>query len=248
MEPKGLRARRFWVVLTAALLLNAASPAFSAATAPGVQTFDPAIFTDASDLGAASVEGTAAMLTDARQVVRLAGYEQRSAAAALLEVGAIRDAAGQAAARAAASRTAVRAEARKPARPRIIVRNHLWIPALGMSRPVFSFPCWRSAPPANYVYRWGCAGRNNIYLLGHAYGVLKALHDAYLDGRLRKGMVAYYADSSGRITRFRVTAWQVVLPTQTAWAMAAQSRLSMTLQTCMGSRDQYRLDVRLVSF
>src|SRR5262245_48273670 len=41
-------------------------------------------------------------------------------------------------------------------------RNHVWIPALGINRSVESFPCSRTRPPDNYVYRWGCAGRNNV--------------------------------------------------------------------------------------
>jgi hypothetical protein len=45
-----------------------------------------------------------------------------------------------------------------------------------------------------------------------------------------------------------VTTWQVVKPSVTDWATAAQRTLSMTLQTCMGGHSQYRLDVRLVSF
>jgi hypothetical protein len=134
----------------------------------------------------------------------------------------------------------------KPARP--LVRNHLWIPALGISRSYTAYRCGRTSALANVVYRWGCAGRNNVYLMGHAWGVFKALHDAYLSGKLRKGMVAYWADSLGRVKRFRVTAWQVVAPSVTRWATASQPTLSMTLQTCMGSRSQYRLDVRLVSF
>ncbi len=134
----------------------------------------------------------------------------------------------------------------KPAKP--VVRNHLWIPALGISRGYSWYACGRTTELANIVYRWGCAGRNNVYLMGHAWGVFKPLHDAYLAGTLRKGMVAYWADSLGRVHRFRVTAWQVVKPSVTAWATAAQPTLSMTLQTCMGGHSQYRLDVRLVSF
>jgi len=133
------------------------------------------------------------------------------------------------------------------ARP-LVGRNHLWIPSLGIDRSVGFYFCGRTSALANIVYRWGCGGWNNVYLLGHAYGVFKALHDAYTSGRLRKGMVAFYADARGRITRYRVTAWQVVWPWDSAWAMAAQPRPSMTLQTCMGSNSQYRLDVRLVSF
>jgi hypothetical protein len=129
-----------------------------------------------------------------------------------------------------------------------LVRNHVWIPALGISRSVESFPCSRTRPPDNFVYRWGCAGRNNLYLLGHAYSVFKPLHDAYVRGSLRKGMTVDYADASGHVQRYEIAWWQVVRPTGAAsWAWASQPRPSMTLQTCVGANSEYRLMVRLVA-
>lgn len=126
-------------------------------------------------------------------------------------------------------------------------RNHVWIPSLGINRSVSAFPCSRTRPPDNYVYRWGCAGRNNVYLLGHAYSVFKPLHDAYVGGRLKKGMKVIYADGAGRVSTYSVIWWKVVRPTTAAsWAWAAQSRPSMTLQTCVGAKSEYRLMVRLV--
>jgi len=126
-------------------------------------------------------------------------------------------------------------------------RNHVWIPSLGINRSVLSFPCSRSRQPDNYVYRWGCAGHNNVYLMGHAYSVFKPLHNAYVSGRLRKGMKVIYADGSGRVHTYSVIWWRLVAPTTAAsWAWAAQSRPSMTLQTCVGAQSQYRLMVRLV--
>ena len=125
--------------------------------------------------------------------------------------------------------------------------NHLWIPSLGISHAVAFFSCTRSTPPGAGVYRWGCAGRNNTYLFGHAWSTFKPLHDAYVSGHLHTGMVVYYADASGHVRRYKVTAIKVVTPDQTAWAIAAQSVPSMTLQTCVGSRSQYRLLVRLVA-
>ena len=65
-------------------------------------------------------------------------------------------------------------------------RNHVWIPALGVNRSVSCFSCSSSAYPGNRVYRWGCAGGNNVYLFGHAHSVFKPLHDAYVRGRLRR--------------------------------------------------------------
>jgi hypothetical protein len=126
-------------------------------------------------------------------------------------------------------------------------RNHVWIPSLGINRTVRWFSCDRSRPPDNYVYRWGCAGTNNVYLLGHAHSVFKPLHDAYVSGRLHKGMKAYYADAKGRLHTYAVRWWRVTAPTtEASWAWASLGTPSMTLQTCVGKNGQYRLMVRLV--
>ncbi len=125
-------------------------------------------------------------------------------------------------------------------------RNHVWIPALGVNRSVSFFSCSSSAYPGNRVYRWGCAGKNNVYLFGHAHSVFKSLHDAYVRGRLSKGMKVIYADNSGKVSTYAVTWWKVTTPDKGAWAYAAQSRPSLTLQTCVGARSQYRLIVRLL--
>lgn len=124
-------------------------------------------------------------------------------------------------------------------------RNHVWIPALGIDRSVSFFSCTSKAYPGDRVYRWGCAGGNNIYLFGHAHSVFKPLHDAYVRGRLAKGMQVHYADDNGRVSTYAVSWWKVTTPDKGAWAYAAQSRPSLTLQTCVGSKSQYRLIVRL---
>lgn len=126
-------------------------------------------------------------------------------------------------------------------------KNHFWIPSLGMSYNVHWYGCGQTFYPGNYIYRWGCAGTNNVYLLGHAHSVMKPLHDLYVSGRLRVGLVAVFADAKGRVTKYRVTEWRVVRPTEIAWQIAAQPRPSMTLQTCVGKDSQYRLNVRLVA-
>jgi hypothetical protein len=125
-------------------------------------------------------------------------------------------------------------------------RNHVWIPSLGVSRDVVFFPCPRSKPPGHQIYLWGCAGRNNVYLFGHAASVMRALHDAYYSKRLKVGMKVVYADGNGRVRTYKVTTWKVLSPVDSAWAIAAQSRPSMTLQTCVGANSQWRLVVRLV--
>jgi hypothetical protein len=125
-------------------------------------------------------------------------------------------------------------------------RNHVWIPALGISRSVEWFPCSREREPDNYMYRWGCAGDNNVYLMGHAHSVMKPLHDAYVNGRLNKGMKVWYADNNSRVRVYAVRWWKTTKPTtDAAWAWAAQDVPSMTLQTCVGKNSQYRLMVRL---
>lgn len=125
-------------------------------------------------------------------------------------------------------------------------RNRVWIPALGIRRSVSSFACSSNAYPGDRVYRWGCAGRNNVYLFGHAHSVFKPLHDAYVRGRLSKGMKVYFANNAGTVSTYKVVWWKVTTPDKGAFAYAAQSRPSMTLQTCVGAKSQYRLIVRLV--
>ena len=125
--------------------------------------------------------------------------------------------------------------------------NHVWIPSLGISRAVYSFPCSRTTDPGMVVYRWGCAGTNNVYLMAHASGPFYALNQAYYNGRLRVGLKVVYANSSGRVHTYSVIWWRVVRPTTAAsWAWASLSRPSMTLQTCLGANSAYRLMVRLV--
>jgi Sortase domain len=141
----------------------------------------------------------------------------------------------------------IRAKPPVPAKadPRYTGTNHVWSAALGLDRRVVWFSCSRSRPPDMAVYRWGCAGANNVYLFAHAGGPFHRLHDLYVGGRLRRGMTVTFADAAGRIHRYAVAWWRVVLPTDGDFAFAAQSRPSLTLQTCVGPHDRYRLVVRL---
>jgi sortase (surface protein transpeptidase) len=125
--------------------------------------------------------------------------------------------------------------------------NHVWLPTLSLSKPVYTYACSRSSYPGNVVYRWGCAGQNNVYLFGHNFGVFNALYEAWRDGDLRKGMPLVYADGQGRTRLYRVTSWRVVVPTDSGWAIASQDKPSLTLQTCADKAGKYRLVVRLVS-
>lgn len=239
-------------ILSAVLLLGAASPvATSTDPTPG-QRVPLRITTTAGGTtagGAAEVPfGWASTDPGAGPTsVALGGMSSGASwnAAAAAQLTAVRAAIAARKAKAEAVAEAVAAAAYRAAHA---VKNHFWIPALGISRTVSSFPCTRRTPPANIVYRWGCAGRYNVYILGHAYGVMRPLYEAYVSGRLRVGMVAIYADAKGNITRYRVTEWRVNLPTQVRWAIGSQRVPSMTLQTCVGSHSQYRLNVRLVAF
>lgn len=172
-------------------------------------------------------------------------FEARLAALDVIAAVQAAEAAAKAASAAAASAKA--ATAAKAAAPAYVGKNHLWIPTLGLSRSVETFTCTRKTPPANRVYRWGCAGKNNVYLFGHAWGVMKPLHDGYVAGRVKIGMVAKFADATGKVRTYRVTAIRVVTPDQVAWAIASQPVASMTLQTCVGANSDRRLLVRLVA-
>ncbi len=175
-------------------------------------------------------------------------FEARLAALNVIAAVQTAEAAAKVAAAASAEATAAKATAdAKAAAPAYVGRNHLWIPSLGLSRSVETFACTRKTPPANRVYRWGCAGKNNVYLFGHAWGVMKPLHDGYVAGRVKIGMVAKFADATGKVRTYRVTAIRIVTPDQVAWAIASQPVASMTFQTCIGANSDRRLLVRLVA-
>lgn len=105
----------------------------------------------------------------------------------------------------------------------------------------------------NLVEEWTCSGSNNAYLLGHAWGVFKPLHDAYGAGRLRIGQVAYF--TSAGVTRAYKVAWIRVVPDSYVWngqaggdwAWNVTAGPSLTLQTCWGPTSHERIIVRLTS-
>jgi Sortase family. len=126
---------------------------------------------------------------------------------------------------------------------------HLWIPALGLGRGISDWGCRGGLIPDRVEF-WGCAGRNNLYLLGHEYGVFAKIHDAYHSGALHVGLIAFYADKSGRVHRYRVSQIRHVAnaayATWSGWATGATSGPVITLQTCDGATSAYRILVRLV--
>jgi hypothetical protein len=125
-------------------------------------------------------------------------------------------------------------------------------PAIGIkTQSSILFGCNASGSLANRLYRWGCASGNNTYLLGHAYGVFKPLNSAYHSGALKVGQVAYYAGADGVTRTYRVTEIRHVKMADWAswggWAKGSLSRPGLTLQTCDGAGDVYRIVVRLMA-
>lgn len=137
----------------------------------------------------------------------------------------------------------------KPTTATYVGVYHLWIPALGLSRGISDWGCRGGLIPDRVEF-WGCAGRNNLYLLGHAYGAFAKIHDGYHSGALRVGLIAYFADKSGRVHRYRVSQIRHVANAAYAswsgWAIGATSGPVITLQTCDGATSAYRILVRLV--
>jgi hypothetical protein len=126
--------------------------------------------------------------------------------------------------------------------------NHMWFPALGINHSVTWYACSASyALSYSAVYRWGCAGTNNVYLMAHAGGVFGPLYTAYYAGRLKAGMLVVYADGASHIHYFKLQWWRTTPPSgDVGWAYAAQSVSSLTLQTCVGADSSLRLVVRFV--
>ncbi len=145
-----------------------------------------------------------------------------------------------------------------PPKPKVVVKKstasyhgvyHLWIPALGLSRGISDWGCNGGLIP-NRVEYWGCVGKHNLYLLGHAWGVFAPIHDGYHSGALKVGLTAWYADKAGKVHRYRISQIRHVAnkdyATWSTWAMAASSSQIITLQTCDGPTSAYRILVRLV--
>jgi hypothetical protein len=128
--------------------------------------------------------------------------------------------------------------------------GRLSIPALGMTRAVYSWGC-RGGTIPDKVLAWGCSGAHNIYLLGHAYGVFAVIHDAWHTHRLTTGMILWFAGPDGHLIRFRLawvrhTSATYANSTAYTWAYNATTSDSVTLQTCDGAYSQYRIIVRFV--
>ena len=144
-----------------------------------------------------------------------------------------------------ATPAATRREATAP-RTTVTLRNRLIIPALGMNDWVSRTGCNNAIP--NGVFYWPCAGRNNFYLVGHAWGVFRPVHDGYHRGTLKPGMALTYVDGNGVRHAYRLS-WVEDLPLATFGKGAVWASTSgpvITLQTCDGANDAYRIIVRFV--
>jgi len=237
------RLRGGWAVLAAIVMLATAGATSAMAPATSSPRI-PAFATVARDMAATAPELARAL---GNSVLTDKPVEIRPASRPAVTTPAARPVTTPVVKKASVLRSrAVSVAATIAVAPRYTGRNHVWMPALGINRTVYTFPCTRSVPPDNLVYRWGCAGANNVYLLGHAWGVFKPLHDAYVGGRLRIGMEVIYADGAGRVRHYRITTWRVVLPSDTSW-IGSFSRPTMILQTCVGATSTYRLNVKLVA-
>jgi sortase family protein len=132
-------------------------------------------------------------------------------------------------------------------------RSHFWYPALNIDTDWSWYGCDHggSATLGGGLYRWGCGPANNIYMLSHAWSTFKKLKLAYHSGALQVGQNVWYADAQGDVTKFEVKWIRHVTDdyldaTAGEWALNDSPTPIMTLQTCDGSEDQYRIIVRLV--
>lgn len=129
---------------------------------------------------------------------------------------------------------------------------HVSIPDLDISRPIHDWGC-RGGTIPNLVWSWDCSGHNNLYLLGHAWGVFKPLHDAFARGDLTPGLRLSLRSPNGSVSTFRLAwvrrvRWQDLGtdmwgPGRT-WAWNATKHPVVTLQTCFGRHSQWRIIVR----
>jgi hypothetical protein len=119
--------------------------------------------------------------------------------------------------------------------------------------------CGEVLPDATHLYSFGCAGENNLFLQGHAYGILESLRFAYIHNLLEVGEMAYYTDGIGEEFAYKI-AW-VDHPAVAEWgkgsSWAATPTPVITLDTCddgtkivngktVPDLDAYRIIVRLV--
>ena len=269
-RPNRLRIRAaallWWVVAAGTLLAGSATASAPASTLPptvvgevpaqGVSadipvrvSTTPAAAPETFDIRLDDLRSAAADWRAERAADR-AVEEAAAQAAAEAEAAAQAQAEAEAEAKAAAQAKAEAAQP-KPQAPKLAAassytgQNRFWFPKLGISQRVYEFPCSRSETPGDVVYRWGCAGENNVYLLAHNFGKFYPLYKAYYAGTLDRGLVAIYADPQGEVHYFELAWYKVVPPDgDVGFAYAAQSQSSLSMQTCVGDDGELRLVVR----
>jgi hypothetical protein len=132
--------------------------------------------------------------------------------------------------------------------------SRFWYPALGIDAKWSWYGCDYGGDPDGLgpgVYRWGCGAHNNVYLMSHAWSTFKAVRQGYHSGAMEVGQRIWYADRKGTVSEWRVK-WikRVDLDyfnaTAHEWATNDSATPIMTLQTCDGARNQYRIIVRIV--
>ncbi|MHB8959836.1 MAG: sortase family protein [Candidatus Limnocylindrales bacterium] len=130
----------------------------------------------------------------------------------------------------------------------------LRISRIGLYARVYDWGCGNAIVP-NLVLRWACRRNNNQFLVGHAYGVFHAYYLAYARHLLRPGLIATFTNASGHTTRYRlawvrrVTATYIYRGlTGDQWAWSNTPTPSLTLQTCWGATNKYRIITRFVRY
>jgi hypothetical protein len=128
----------------------------------------------------------------------------------------------------------------------------LRVPTFGVRQTTYNWGCGPAKVP-NLVLKWGCVKTKNTFLTGHASGVFHWLYNAYryrLWGSVR---YAYFTTTAGVTTRYKLS-WVRLVPasyvykglTGEKWAWNNTSTPSLTLQTCWGSTNAYRIVFRYV--
>jgi hypothetical protein len=128
----------------------------------------------------------------------------------------------------------------------------LRISGIGLAATVYDWGCGNSIVP-NVALRWGCKASNNRFIVGHGYGVFHPYLVAFSRHRLVRGLIATFTDTAGRTTRYRL-AWSRLVPktfmwngkTGDQWAWGNTPTPALTLQSCWGATNAYRIITRFV--
>ena len=87
--------------------------------------------------------------------------------------------------------------------------------------------------------------------MSHAWSTFEAVREGYHSGAMDVGQTVWYADKGGNVSRWQVK-WirRVELDyfnrTAHEWATNDAGQQVITLQTCDGRNDQFRIVVRIV--